>query len=232
MIKLEKVTKRLRGQLILDNIDIEIPEQTRVVVLGRSGVGKTVLLKIMAGLIVPDSGQVSYSGQILDYGLFADNGEILQKIGFVFQNGALFDSLTVADNVALPLRERSNLTVKEVEARVNRVLAQVGMEKAATLRVQELSGGMTRLVAIARALVVEPSYLFFDEPTSGLDPASRDRICRLIFEVFNEQKRTAVIVTHDLDIARELGERFYLLRENRLFPAQDIRKEDYEPSVA
>jgi phospholipid/cholesterol/gamma-HCH transport system ATP-binding protein len=232
MIKLEKVTKRLRGQLILDNVDIEIPEQTRVVVLGRSGVGKTVLLKIMAGLIVPDSGQVSYSGQILDYGLFADNGEILQKIGFVFQDGALFDSLTVADNVALPLRERSNLTVKEVEARVKRVLAQVGMEKAATLRVQELSGGMTRLVAIARALVVEPSYLFFDEPTSGLDPASRDRICRLIFEVCYEQKRTAVIVTHDLDIARELGERFYLLRENRLFPAQDIRKEDYEPSVA
>ncbi|MCL6465743.1 MAG: ATP-binding cassette domain-containing protein [candidate division WOR-3 bacterium] len=232
MIKLEKVTKRLRGQLILDNVDIEIPEQTRVVVLGRSGVGKTVLLKIMAGLIVPDSGQVSYSGRILDYGLFADNGEILRKIGFVFQGGALFDSLTVADNVALPLRERSNLTVQEVEARVNRVLAQVGMEKAATLRVQELSGGMTRLVAIARALVVEPSYLFFDEPTSGLDPASRDRICRLIFEVCYGQKRTAVIVTHDLDIARELGERLYLLRENRLFPAQDIRKEDYEPSVA
>ncbi|NPV13696.1 ATP-binding cassette domain-containing protein [candidate division WOR-3 bacterium] len=232
MIKLEKVTKRLRGQLILNAIDMEVPQGTRVVVLGPSGAGKTILLKIMAGLIAPDSGQVSYDGQMLSYGPFADNGTISGKIGFVFQGGALFDSLTVKENIALPLREGSSLNDKEIETHVNQVLVQVGLEKAGNLRIQQLSGGMVRLVAIARALVVEPSYLFFDEPTTGLDPINRDRICQLISEICCCKEKTAVVVTHDLDIARKLGEQIYLLKECRLTPAREIRKEDYEASGA
>lgn len=232
MIKLEKVTKRLRGQVILDSIDIEIPQGARVVVLGPSGAGKTILLKIMAGLIAPDSGQVTYAGRVLGYGPFADNSAISGKLGFVFQGGALFDSLTVAENIALPLREGGNLNEKEIKERVNQVLVQVGLEKAGKLRIQQLSGGMVRLVAIARALVVKPLYLFFDEPTTGLDPINRDRICQLLSEICCSKDRTAVVVTHDLDIARKFGEQIYLLKESRLSPAREIRKEDYEASGA
>lgn len=232
MIKLEQVTKRLGSQLILDRVNMEVPFGTRVVVLGPSGAGKTVLLKIMAGLIPPDAGRVIYSDQILGYGRFADNGAIRGKIGFVFQGGALFDSLTVADNIALPLRERSGLGSKEIEERVNALFRRVGLEGAGNLRIGQLSGGMARLVAMARALVNDPVYLFFDEPTSGLDPVSRERVCRLISEVCAEQGRTAVVVTHDLDVAQKLGERLYLLKECRLRPAREIRKEDYELSGA
>lgn len=232
MIKLEQVTKRLQNQLILDKVNMEVPSGTRVVVLGPSGAGKTVLLKIMAGLISPDSGRVIYSDQILGYGRFTDNGTIRGKIGFVFQGGALFDSLTVADNIALPLRERSGLGRKEIAERVNALLCRVGLEEAGNLRIAELSGGMVRLVAIARALVNDPAYLFFDEPTSGLDPVNRERVCQLISEVCAEQGRTAVVVTHDLEVAQKLGEQLYLLKGCRLRPAKEIKKEDYEFSGA
>lgn len=224
MIKLEQVTKRLKNQLILDKVNMEVPFGKRVVVLGPSGAGKTVLLKIMAGLISPDSGRVIYSDQI--------NGSIQGKIGFVFQGGALFDSLTVAENIALPLRERSGLGTKEIREKVNAILSRVGLEGAGNLRIGQLSGGMVRLVAIARALVNDPAYLFFDEPTSGLDPVSRERICQLISEVCAEQGKTAVVVTHDLEVAQKLGEKLYLLKERRLRPAMEIKKEDYELSGA
>ncbi|MGQ9678434.1 MAG: ABC transporter ATP-binding protein [bacterium] len=232
MIRLEQVTKRLREKLILNKVDMEVPSGARVVVLGPSGTGKTVLLKILAGLISPDSGRVLYSNRILTYGRFAANDARYGKIGFVFQGGALFDSLTVADNIALPLRERSNLNSKEIEKRVNLLLYRLGMEETSSLRIQELSGGMGRLVAIARALINDPDYLFFDEPTSGLDPVNRERVCRLIAEVCAEPGRTAVVVTHDLEIARKVGEQLYLLKDGCLTPSKDIKKEDYEPSVA
>lgn len=233
MITVEEVSKQLGGQLVLDRVSMKVPDSTIVVVLGPSGAGKTVLLKVIAGLIPPDSGQVLYDGRALRYGRLADNEPILGRIGFVFQGGALFDWLNVAENVALPLTEKIKLSEKEIKARVERTLEYVGMGGAARLlKVRELSGGMVKLVAIARALVNEPRYLFFDEPTSGLDPANRERVCQLIADVGKKAGRSVVVVTHDLESTRRLTGRFYLLKRNQLVPAVEVKKEDYEPAGA
>ncbi len=229
MIRVEQVSKRFSGQVILDNVSIEVPDSGVVVVLGPSGAGKTVLLKIIAGLIPPDSGKVIYDGAALHYGRFADNGAILGKIGFVFQGGALFDWLNVGENVALPLREKTRLNEKEIKNRVAEVLEYVGMKGTKELKVRELSGGMVKLVAIARALVNNPHYIFFDEPTSGLDPVNRERICELIAGLGKRERRSVVVVTHDLKSAESLTDQFYLLRSAKLTRTAEIKKEDYEP---
>ncbi|MGQ9707949.1 MAG: ABC transporter ATP-binding protein [bacterium] len=232
MIRVEQVSKRLRGQLILDEVSLEVPEAAVVTVLGPSGAGKTVLLKIVAGIMAPDSGRVFYDGQELTYGRFADNKGRTGKIGFVFQGGALFDWMNVADNIALPLRERTGLSGREIEKRVGEVLKRVGMDRCGELPVRELSGGMMRLVAIARALITEPKYIFFDEPTSGLDPLLRERVCDLIGQLPASGKRSAVVVTHDLEVAKRLADRFYILRGCRLILSEEVKKEDYEPAGA
>jgi len=230
MIAVEGVFKSLRGQVILDNISLEVPDAGIVAVLGPSGAGKTVLLKIIAGIMHPDSGRVIYDGQELRYGRFADNEHTLAKIGFVFQGGALFDSLNVAENVSLPLKERTGLSRIEIEKRVLAVLEQVGMGANRGLYVRELSGGMVRMVAIARALITEPKYIFFDEPTSGLDPLLRERICDIIKSLAGTGNRSAVVVTHDIEVAKRLTDRLYILKGCKLFVAEEIKKEDYEPA--
>lgn len=230
MIAVERVCKKLRGQVVLDEVSMTVPDKEVVGVLGPSGAGKTVLLKIIAGLLAPDAGRVIYDGQELSYGRFADNQEKLGSIGFVFQGGALFDSLNVADNIALPLRERTGLTGTEVEKRVVAALEEVGMGANKGLQVRELSGGMVRLVAIARALVTEPKYIFFDEPTSGLDPVLRERVGAIIKRMVAGKARSVVIVTHDLESAKSLTDRLYILKGCRLFALDDIKKEDYEPA--
>ncbi len=232
MIRVEGVSKSLRGQMVLDNVNMEVNDGNIVVVLGRSGAGKTVLLKIITGLIQPDAGQVVYDGNLLHYGRVADNSSVLNKIGFVFQGGALFDWLSVADNVALPLREKTKMRLREINHRVNEVLKLVGIEGTEGLKVKELSGGMVKLVAIARALVREPRYLFFDEPTSGLDPVSRERVCQLIANEGRRNGRSTIVVTHDLETARFLADRFYILRGAQLAQTEDVKKEDYEPESA
>lgn len=230
MIELQEVSKRLRGQVVLDKVNLKIPDTGVIAILGPSGAGKSVLLKIVAGLIPPDSGRVFYDGAELSYGRFADNREKLGKLGFVFQGGALFDSLNVVENVALPLMERAGLARTEIEKRVGAVLEEVGMGANKWLRVNELSGGMVRLVAIARALVTEPKYVLLDEPTSGLDPILRERVCAIIKRMVTGKERSVVIVTHDLESAKGLTDRLYILKGCRLFAPGDIKKEDYEPA--
>ncbi len=232
MIKVEGVAKSFRGQKVLDNVNMEVGDSSIVVVLGRSGAGKTVLLKIIAGLVQPDEGQVIYDGSLLRYGRFADNRAVLNKIGFVFQGGALFDWLSVADNIALPLREKTKMRTGEINRRVGEVLELVGMKGIERLRVKELSGGMVKLVAIARALVQKPRYLFLDEPTSGLDPVSRERVCWLIANEGRRDGRNSIVVTHDLESACFFTNRFYILKETQVFQSDDVKKEDYESEVA
>jgi len=228
MIRVEEVSKRFRGIRVLDRVEFEVPDATTVAILGPSGIGKTVLLRIMAGLLEPDSGRVLYDRRPLSYGVFADNRDAIGGLGYVFQGGALFDSMTVAENVALPLREALHVPSRDVAERVQSALALVGMPGIAALKPQELSGGMTRLVAIARAVVTNPRYVFFDEPTTGLDPAIRDRICELIRTLRDRDRKTEVIVTHDIEAARSVADRLYMLKAGSLMPADQVRKEDYE----
>jgi phospholipid/cholesterol/gamma-HCH transport system ATP-binding protein len=228
VIVVEGVRKSFRDLVVLDGVSLEVPDRSVVAMLGPSGIGKTVLIKIMAGLLPPDSGRVTYDGGRLEFGMFSDNHRKTGGIGYVFQSGALFDSLSVAENVALPLRETSRLTESQVAARVRQVLEYVGMEHNAGLAPRVLSGGMSRLVAIARALVTEPRYIFYDEPTTGLDPAVRERVCGLIKGLREGGRQTQVVVTHDLDAARDVADQLYMLKAGKLVRADSVRKEDYE----
>ncbi|MEO0077720.1 MAG: ATP-binding cassette domain-containing protein [candidate division WOR-3 bacterium] len=232
MIEVRKVSKHLAGKTVLDEVEFTVPDSGSVAILGRTGAGKSVLLRIMAGLLMPDSGTVIFDGRLLGYGRLADNGEALARLGFVFQGGALFDWLSAVENVALPLVERGRLShAKAIEA-AQFALRRVGLVEAAGLRPRELSGGMTKLVAIARALVTNPKYVFYDEPTSGLDPVARERVCDLIRDLQDSESRASVVVTHDLDTVQRLGMHVYMLRRGRLCPVGDVRKEDYEPEFA
>jgi phospholipid/cholesterol/gamma-HCH transport system ATP-binding protein len=232
MIRVEEVSKRFRRNVVLDRVNLDVPDGATTVILGPSGVGKTVLLKIMAGLLAPDRGRVFHDGRRLGFGRFADNRQLTGGIGYVFQGGALFDSLTVAENVALVLQETTRLSHAEVRSRTDEALRRVGMAENSGLYPRVLSGGMTRLVAIARALVADPRTLFFDEPTSGLDPAIREHIFAMIRELREHGKRAQVIVTHDLEAARLLADQTYMLRAGKLVRADNVRKEDYEQAYS
>ncbi len=228
MIRIENVSKQFRGVDVLRDVSLEVPDSRVVVILGPSGIGKTVLLKIITGLMAPDRGAVHYDDAALGWGMFADNRQILAQVGYVFQGGALFDSMDVAENIALPLTENRHLSRGEVEERLREVLKRVGMADASRLRPGELSGGMVRLVAIARAIVTDPRYVFYDEPTTGLDPVMRERVCRLIASLRDQEGKTEVVVTHDLEAVEAVADSIYMLRDGRLSALDSVRKEDYE----
>jgi phospholipid/cholesterol/gamma-HCH transport system ATP-binding protein len=228
MIRVEGVSKRFRGRVVLDRVSFNVPDGATTVILGPSGIGKTVLLKIMAGLLRPDEGRVFHDNRRIHFGRFADNHELTGGLGYVFQGGALFDSLTVAENVALVLEETTRLGRAEIRDRTDTALRRVGMIEHSSLYPRALSGGMMRLVAIARAVVGDPRCVFFDEPTTGLDPAVRDRVYRLMTELRERGDRALVVVTHDLEAASLLADCTYMLRAGRLVLADNVRKEHYE----
>jgi phospholipid/cholesterol/gamma-HCH transport system ATP-binding protein len=232
MIRVEGVSKRFRDVVVLDQVNLEVPDRATTVILGPSGVGKTVLLKIMAGLLRPDEGRVFHDGRRIRFGRFADNQRVTGGLGYVFQGGALFDSLTVAENVALVLQETTHLSRAEIGSRTRDVLRRVGMAEHAGLYPRALSGGMTRLVAIARALVADPRCIFYDEPTTGLDPVIRERISTMIRELRENGNHAQAVVTHDLEAARLLADYTYMLRAGRLVRADNVRKEDYEQAYS
>jgi phospholipid/cholesterol/gamma-HCH transport system ATP-binding protein len=229
MIRVEAVSKSFRDKVVLDRVSLDVPDGVTTAILGPSGVGKTVLLKIMAGVLAPDEGRVFHDGRRVHFGRFA---ELSGGLGYVFQGGALFDSLTVTENVALVLEETTHQSRAEVNQRTQDALRRVGMNGHGDLYPRALSGGMMRLVAIARALVADPHTIFYDEPTTGLDPAVRERICAVIGELREQGKRTQVVVTHDLDVARLLADHTFMLRAGRLVRADKVRKEDYEQAYS
>jgi phospholipid/cholesterol/gamma-HCH transport system ATP-binding protein len=229
MIRVEGISKRFRDKVVLDKVSLDVPDGSTTAILGPSGIGKTVLLKIMAGVLGPDEGRVYHDGRRVHFGRFA---ELTGGFGYVFQGGALFDSLTVAENVALVLEETTHLNRMEVNQRTRDVLRRVGMGGHGELYPRALSGGMTRLVAIARALVADPRCIFYDEPTTGLDPAIRERICAMIRELREQGRRTQVVVTHDLEAATLLADCMYMLRAGKLVRADNVRKEDYEQAYS
>lgn len=232
MISVKGVSRRFDDRVVLRDVSFDIPDKKVVAILGPSGIGKTVLLRIMTGLLSPDRGTVEYDGIQVRYGAFADNFELLSRLGFVFQGGALFDSLSVYDNVAFPLRESRRMKEAELDRRVNEVLERVGMQDNARLLPGALSGGMTRLVAIARALACNPDYVFYDEPTTGLDPVMRSRIIELVLSLRDREAKTEVAVTHDLEAAEQMADIIYMLRDARISVLDSARKEHYEAQRA
>jgi phospholipid/cholesterol/gamma-HCH transport system ATP-binding protein len=214
-VELRDARKSFGDNHVLRGISLTLRKGTTLAVMGGSGTGKTVLLRIIAGLIRPDGGEVALFGTRIDRMSEEAMLPLRRRTGFVFQGAALFDSLSVFENVAYPLREHTRLSEGEIADRVHRFLALVGLEGVDELLPAELSGGMKKRVGIARALVTEPEVVFFDEPTAGLDPTN----ARLVGELIAELKRgvcdTAIVVTHDIDFAELVADQMAILHHGR-----------------
>ena len=198
VLRLIDVEKTLDGRKVLDGVTLEIPRGQITAIIGLSGAGKSLLLKHMIGLMKPDRGEVLLDG--IDINRLTRQGlyEARNRFGMLFQGGALFDSLTVFENVAFPLREKTDMPEAKIREKVRGILRKVGLEKAEEKFPDELSGGMVRRVALARAVVMDPEIILFDEPTTGLDPIIRNSILNLICRTYHEDHFTMVMISHDL----------------------------------
>ena len=217
LVRLDGVEKKLGRQQVLRGVNLDIRRGERMVIIGRSGGGKSVLLKHIIALMQPDAGHVWFR----DHDLAQLNEEqlvpIRKETGMLFQNGALFDSLSVGENVAFPLREKGDTNEKEIQAEVERALKIVDLPNQSHKWPSELSGGMRKRVALARAAIAKPALMLYDEPTSGLDPVVSDSINKLMVRLGDELQMTSVIVTHDMVSAREVGDRIAMLYEGRIY---------------
>jgi len=213
VIRVQGLHKRFGAQPVLRGLDLDIATGEIMIVIGRSGGGKSVLLKHLIGLLRPDAGAVLVDGTDVTRLRGRELDRVRERYGVVFQGGALFDSMSVYDNVAFPLRERSRLGVAEIRGRVEEKLDQVGLAGMGQKNPAEISGGMRKRVAIARALVTEPEIVFFDEPTTGLDPILVNTIHHLIVELHRKFRFTAVMVSHEIPEIFEIADRVAMLHE-------------------
>jgi phospholipid/cholesterol/gamma-HCH transport system ATP-binding protein len=205
---------------VLDGVDFSIGKGEAVAIIGVSGGGKSVLLKLLIGLITPDAGEIHIDGQNIT-GM--DERQLLQvrrKFGMLFQGAALFDSLNVEDNVGFLLRREGRTPLPEIARRVAEVLELVGLEGTQKKMPAELSGGMRKRVGLARAIIYRPDILLYDEPTTGLDPIAADAIDKLIMRVEEQLKVTSIAVTHDMRSARRIGRRILMLHQGRIYADQ------------
>ena len=216
MIILEGLSKSFNGVKVLDNLNIEFSDKQITVVIGRSGGGKSVMLKHIIGLMKPDSGKVLIGGIDINALKKKELNEIRKKFGMVFQDGALLDSLTVFENTAFPLRRHLKLSEKEIKDRVFSVLEDVGLKGQDNKMPSEISGGMRKRVGVARALILNPEIMLFDEPTTGLDPVMSDVINNLIISMHNKFKFTGIIISHDISGAFKTGDIIAMLYDGRI----------------
>ena len=217
MLEVQDLRKGFNGEEILKGISTSFPKGQTNLIIGQSGSGKTVFLKCLLGLFRPDEGKIIFSGE--PYSTFSDEEQrdLRQQMGMVFQGGALFDSMTVEENVMFPLRMFTKKKPKEMLERVKEVLDRVNLPEAQQQKFPaEISGGMQKRVSIARAIVNRPKYLFCDEPNSGLDPKTATVIDNLILEITREYDITTVINTHDMNSVLEIGEKIVFLQNGKL----------------
>lgn len=212
LIRVEKLTVRFGHQTVLKNIDLNVPDGQTLALIGESGCGKSVLIKTLVGLLEPVKGKVEFDGHNMHNMNEKELAGLRQRFGFVFQNAALFDSMTVGQNVAFPLEQLGGFSPTEVREQVLERLHEVGLPKnVVTKSPAELSGGMRKRVAVARALIVNPEVLLYDEPTTGLDPVMSDVINELIIRTRRRTPVTSIVVTHDMHTVRRVADRVVML---------------------
>lgn len=216
MIRIQGLAKRLGRKQVLDGLDLEIPTGCTLVVLGQSGTGKSVLLKHIIGLMQPDAGTIEVDGTVVTGMNEHALDEVRKRFGMLFQGSALFDSLSVGENIALPLREHTDLDDAAIRARVAERLEWVGLPGIEDMKPASLSGGMRKRVGLARAIAMDPAYILYDEPTTGLDPIMSDTINRLIRSLQARIGVTSIVVTHDLHSAFAVGDRMAMLHAGRV----------------
>jgi phospholipid/cholesterol/gamma-HCH transport system ATP-binding protein len=212
VLRIDSLGVRFGSQQVLRDISLELPAGKTLVVLGESGCGKTVLLKTMIGLVRPTAGDVAFEGRSLARMNDRQLAHLRTKYGFVFQGAALFDSYTIADNVAFPLREHTRLSEREIGEIVGTLVDEVGLPRSVLAKKPvQLSGGMRKRAGLARALALDPQLVLYDEPTTGLDPIMTDVINELILSVRSRPRVTSVVVTHDMSTARKVADRIIML---------------------
>jgi phospholipid/cholesterol/gamma-HCH transport system ATP-binding protein len=226
-IVIDNLHKKFGDQTVLNGVSLQVQRGETVAVLGRSGTGKSVFLKLIIGLQPSDSGSVTIEGQQIT-GLDVKHlNEVRKKIGFLFQQAALYDSLTVEENVAFPLSRHTNMSDADRNTRVRELLGSVGMDQDLNKMPSEISGGMQKRVGLARALALDPNILLFDEPTAGLDPITAAEIGKLILELKQKREMTAIVVTHDIRGAKVFSDRMVLIHEGNILaegPLADLQK--------
>ena len=216
MIEVKNLYKSYGDKGVLSDINFSVAHGQSVAVVGKSGAGKSVLLRCLIGLVKPDEGTIYVDNKLINTMNFQQLQSIRSKIGMVFQFGALFDSMTVGENISLALQKLTKLNDDEIQDRLHNSLLAVGMEDTEDLMPAELSGGMKKRVGIARAIAIKPAYLFYDEPTTGLDPVMTDIINRLIRKFQDTGNVTSVIVTHEMRTVYDVADRIILLHEGNI----------------
>ena len=216
MIEIKNIKKSLDEKSVLNGINLTIPDGSTIVIIGCSGCGKTVLLKLIIGLMKPDEGRIFVDGEDITRMSYKELFSVRKKFGMLFQGAALFDSMTVEENIALALKEHTKLTDEEVRSRVEKTLMLVGLKTIEDKKPAELSGGMKKRVGLARALIMNPSFVLFDEPTTGLDPIMANTINDLILETHRKLNITSIVVTHDMTSAFKVGDRIAMLNNGKI----------------
>lgn len=215
-LKIEGLKKSFHGRPVLDGVDLSIPKGSIFTVLGPSGAGKSVFLKCIAHVIVPDAGRVEFEGRAMESHDRASRADFRRRCGFLFQGNALFDSLTALENVALPLEQTTNLPAAAIRERAREALRQLDIADFESRHPAQLSGGMQKRLALARAIVTHPDIVLFDEPTAGLDPLRRNAVFAMIAKYRRRLDFTALVVTHDVPEALATSDRVALLGHGRI----------------
>lgn len=218
VIDIKNIKKSFGQQTVLTNISLQLFNGENLVILGKSGCGKSVLIKCIVSLLQPDSGSIKVFGKDVSALNNDELGNLRQKIGFLFQSGALYDSMTVKQNLEFPLRRvKKNFTVKEIDDKINEVLENVGLIDALYKMPSQLSGGMRKRISLARTIVVNPSIMLYDEPTTGLDPITSNEISLLIDDVQKKYKTSSIIITHDIKCTQKIANRIVMLKDGEVY---------------
>ena len=218
MIEIKNLHKSFGNNDVLRGVDLVIEEGETNVIIGKSGSGKSVLLKHIVGLLFPDEGYVKVGGSIISQDNPKKLYEIRKKFGYLFQGAALFDSMTVGEHIALPIVENNLISSKKViESKIEKILDLVGLPNTQNLKPAELSGGMKKRVGLARALITEPEYILYDEPTTGLDPIMSDSIDELIKHLAEQLNVTSIVVTHDMFSVKNVADEVAMMHEGKIY---------------
>ncbi len=229
-IAITNLSKRFGDLEVLKNLSLTLKRQENLVVLGKSGTGKSVLIKCIVRLLNPDAGTINVLGDDITAMDSKELSEVRKKIGFLFQSGALYDSMTVRQNLEFPLRRiKKELKEDEIQAKVQEVLENVGLPDAIDKMPSELSGGMRKRISLARTIIVDPEIMLYDEPTTGLDPVTSNEISILINEIQKKYKTASIIITHDIECARTVADRFIMLKDGEVYKDGSLR--DFEEST-